>query len=254
MILLWAWLCVVLLMGAVWLFYKITGNPSIVDTAWSIGHWLAGTVLLFANGSNPRSLLLWAALTAWALRLAGYLYWTRIRVGHIDKRYIELSKDWRIAPSLGFFFNFQLQALLIMPLVTSFYLNGQSHNTSLTGVDILGLCIVFVAITLETIADLQLRQFLRAHKGKVCNVGWWQYSRHPNYFFEWLVWVGFALTALTTTHGWLAVVSPLTLYLIMTKVTGPMTERSSLASRGKAYQDYQASTSYFFPSIPKVKK
>lgn len=247
LIILSAWLCLILLMCAVWLYYRITANPSMVDVAWSIGHWIAGTIFLFANGVHIRVLLLWIVLTIWALRLAGYLYWTRIRVGIIDKRYTTLSQQWRIAPAIGFFFNFQLQGLLILLTLTSLYFNGQAINTALGWLDGIGLLLSVIGIVFCSIADLQLRHFVQNHPGDVCDVGLWKYSRHPNYFFEWLVWVGFALTALSAHYGWLGLISPLTLYVIMTRITGPMTENASKASKGKKYEDYQAKTPMFFP-------
>ncbi len=247
MIILWAWLSAASLMCLVWLYYRVTNNPSVVDVAWSLGHWLAGSIFLFASGINQRSLLLWIFLTIWALRLAAYLYWTRIRVGIVDKRYTQLSQQWRMAPSLGFFLNFQMQAVLIILVVCSLYINGQSHDSSIGLLQLFGLLIVGLAIALETIADLQLRRFVQSHKGQVCNVGLWQYCRHPNYYFEWLVWVGFAITALPLSYGFIGMLSPLTLYIIMTQITGPMTEQGSLASKGQAYSDYQASVPMFFP-------
>jgi steroid 5-alpha reductase family enzyme len=250
-IILSAWLTLIIFMCIVWLGYRITDNPGIVDVAWSVGHWLAGTLLLFAHGLNSRSVLLWLILSIWALRLAGYLFWTRIRLGIVDKRYTQLSAQWRLAPAVGFFLNFQLQGFLILLMVTSLYFNGQAMHPSLGWLDGLGLLTIGVGIVFATQADLELRRFVKAHKGQVCNVGLWRYSRHPNYFFEWLVWVGFSLTALSTPYGWLSIVSPIGLYLIMTRLTGPMTENGSVTARGDAYRAYQRTTSMFFPWISK---
>jgi steroid 5-alpha reductase family enzyme len=247
LVILWGWFSLIVLMSGVWAIFRITGNPSIVDVAWSIGHWLVGTLFLFSHGIHPRSFILWLILTLWAGRLAGYLYWTRIRIGLVDKRYTQLSAQWRIAPSIGFFFNFQMQGFLILLLTISLYLNGQVEYQSLGWLDGIGLFTIIFSIIFASKADGQLHRFVKEQPGKVCNVGLWQYSRHPNYFFEWLVWVGFALTALSTTHGWLALISPLILYVIMTRITGPMTESGSVSSKGKAYQDYQAKTAYFLP-------
>lgn len=251
MIILWAWLGVVVLMSMTWLYYRMKGNPGAIDVVWSIGHWLAGSLFLFNNSVNARTMVLWLLLTLWAGRLAGYLYWTRVRVGEVDKRYTEISEQWTMAPSLGFFLNFQLQGVLLMPIVLSLYFAGQSQSSTLNLLDWVGVLLVLCGITFETIADLQLKQFVKQNKGKVCNVGLWRYSRHPNYFFEWLVWVGFFCTAVSTPMGWLGIVSPLTIFVIMNYITGPITERGSLASRGQAYLDYQKTTSMFFPRPPK---
>jgi steroid 5-alpha reductase family enzyme len=244
-------LSLVLLMTAVWIIYRILANPSIVDVAWSIGHWLAGTLYLFAHGLHGRSMIVWLMLTIWALRLAGYLFWTRIRLGLVDKRYTQLSAQWRLAPAIGFFLNFQLQGLLILLTTSSLYFNSQVENQLLGWGDGAGMIAISIGVMFSTLADLQLARFVKTRTGQVCNVGLWRYSRHPNYFFEWLVWVGFALMAISATYGWLAIISPLTLYLIMTRITGPMTENGSVAAKGEAYRSYQKTTSMFFPRPPK---
>lgn len=251
MIILWAWISVAVLMSATWLYYRLKGNPGAIDVAWSIGHWLAGTIFLFSVSVNTRTIVLWLLLTLWAVRLAGYLYWTRVRVGEIDKRYTELSQQWKMAPSLGFFLNFQFQGILIIPIVLSLYFAGQSPSTTLGWLDTVGAALIVIGVTFETVADLQLKQFIKQHQGKVCNVGLWRYSRHPNYFFEWLVWVGFFCTAVTSSFGWLSIVSPLTIFVIVNYITGPITERGSVASRGQDYVKYQEVTSMFMPWPPK---
>jgi len=247
LIMLSAWCCLIVLMVGVWLYYRITHIPNVVDVAWSIGHWLAGTLYLFAEGINTRKLVLWVILTVWALRLAGYLYWTRLRLKIVDQRYIAMQDEKKMSANLSFFLNYQLQACLIMLTVSSLYLSGQAISPSLTIFDWIAIPVILSGIIMTTLADLQLRRFVQEYKGRVCNRGLWQYSRHPNYFFEWLVWVGFALSALATPYGFLSILSPLTLYLIMTKITGPITERGSLESKPAAYQEYQKTTSMFFP-------
>ena len=78
-----------------------------------------------------------ALLILWALRLAGYLWYTRIYPGHVDKRYIELSDSWKISPTLGFFINFQLQGLLIFIISFVFFLTSQSNRSSLNVFDLI---------------------------------------------------------------------------------------------------------------------
>jgi steroid 5-alpha reductase family enzyme len=110
-----------------------------------------------------------------------------------------------------------------------------------------------VAIAGESLADAQLAAFKRrAAKGQVCDAGLWRYSRHPNYFFEWLVWVAYFLFALGSPHGWLAFVGPASILFLLLRVTGiPLTEEQSLRSKGDAYRRYQRTTSAFVPWFPK---
>jgi steroid 5-alpha reductase family enzyme len=111
-----------------------------------------------------------------------------------------------------------------------------------------------VAIIGETVADRQLAAF-RANpdnRGRTCRSGLWAYSRHPNYFFEWLNWCAYALMALPAPYGWAGLASPVIMLFLILKVTGvPPSEEQALASRGDDYRDYQRTTSVFIPWFPK---
>ncbi|KTC87467.1 MULTISPECIES: DUF1295 domain-containing protein [Legionella] len=237
----------VLQMSFVWIVYRLLKNPSVVDASWSIGLMMSGLIYLESMPKTPRTTVASALLILWALRLAGYLWYTRIHQGHLDKRYTELSNNWKINQSLGFFLNFQLQGLLIFIISFVFYLISNSNSATLTLTDRIAIGMVIVGIIGETVADLQLYRFKIGHKGSVCDIGLWNYSRHPNYFFDWLTWLGFTLFAFQSHKGYFGIVSPLVLYLIFTQITGPLTERGSVQSRGQTYIDYQKQTSMFFP-------
>ena len=106
----------------------------------------------------------------------------------------------------------------------------------------------------ESAADVQLNRFRSdpANKGKTCRVGLWKYSRHPNYFCEWLVWLAYFIYALGSPGGWIAVYAPALMYLFLTKVTGiKATEEHAVRSRGEDYREYQRTTNAFFPWWPK---
>lgn len=238
-------------MSFMWGLYRILKNPSVVDVSWSLGLMISGLIYLSVTPFSFRTLIISSLLILWALRLAFYLWYTRIRKGHVDKRYIELSANWKISPSLGFFINFQLQGLLILIISSVFFLISKSGITHITLIDSLAFCIIVVGIIGETLADLQLQRFKTQYKGQVCNVGLWHYSRHPNYFFDLLSWIGFALFAIQSNMGYLGLLSPLMLYVIFTRMTGPMTERSSIQSRGQKYIEYQKQTSMLFPWFKK---
>ena len=232
----------------VWVLYKGLKNPSIVDVSWSIGLIVSGCIYLWCQSpNNVRVYFITILLLIWGLRLAGYLFITRILPGHIDKRYIALSEQWKIAKSLGFFLNFQLQGLLILILSTPFLFAGMYSPTHLVFWDDVAIILILIGIVGETIADSQLHQYQSHPIEPVCNIGLWYYSRHPNYFFEWVVWCGFTCFAFQSIYGCISLISPLVLYLIMTKFTGPMTERGSIQSRGQAYIDYMERTPMFFP-------
>jgi steroid 5-alpha reductase family enzyme len=184
------------------------------------------------------------------LRLGGYLWFTRILPNHVDKRYVDLSEGWQMKKSIGFLWNFLLQGFLAWVLAMPFlFINNAPQLKSLF---IVAIILILVGIVFETIADQQLQNFKRNHKGQVCNVGLWHYSRHPNYFFEWLVWLGFALMAISMQpFGLIGLVSPALLLFIMLVLTAPITEKGSLQSRGDAFKRYQQTTAYFVPWFKK---
>ena len=106
----------------------------------------------------------------------------------------------------------------------------------------------------EAVADAQLAKFKAdpASKGRTCRVGLWRYSRHPNYFFEWLTWVAFAWFATSSPNGWIGWISPALILYFLLRVTGiPATEEQALRSRGENYRRYQETTSAFLPWFPK---
>ena len=111
-----------------------------------------------------------------------------------------------------------------------------------------------IGIVGEAIADAQLARWRRdvGNRGRVCDVGLWSWSRHPNYFFEIVVWVGHALYALAFPWGGLALLAPALLLASIFKVTGiPATEAQALRTKGDAYRTYQARTSAFIPWPPR---
>jgi steroid 5-alpha reductase family enzyme len=82
--------------------------------------------------------------------------------------------------------------------------------------------------------------------------GPWAWSRHPNYFCQWLSWVGFAIIAMDFSgdwpQGWLALLAPAFIYWLLAHVSGvPPLEKHMLASRGVAFRAYQARVNVFFP-------
>jgi steroid 5-alpha reductase family enzyme len=113
-----------------------------------------------------------------------------------------------------------------------------------------GAAIWLVALAGEGLADFQLKRFKAdpANAGKICQSGLWNYSRHPNYFFEWLVWVGFFVFAWDSPGGCLTVLCPGLMLYFLLHVTGiPITEEFSVKSKGDAYRQYQQATSAFVP-------
>ena len=111
-----------------------------------------------------------------------------------------------------------------------------------------------IALCGEALSDFQMQRFKadRANDGKVCEAGLWRYSRHPNYFFESLIWWGFFIAALSSPHGWVTIICPLLMLYLLFQVTGiPLTEEYAIKSKGELYRAYQRTTNAFVPWFPK---
>jgi steroid 5-alpha reductase family enzyme len=145
---------------------------------------------------------------------------------------------------------FELQAFTVVIFSLPFLMAAWNTSRSIDPIEIIGLAIAAGSVAGEALADQQMKSFKSdpENRGKICEVGLWRYSRHPNYFFEFLFWVGMFAASLKTPWGWLTVVCPLLMYYFLTRVTGiPLTEEYALKSKGEAYRRYQKTTSAFIP-------
>ncbi len=155
------------------------------------------------------------------------------------------------------FWFLQTQAAFGVVLAMSIVLAAQNPRPGLRLQDLVGALLLAVAIVGESIADHQLSQFKAdpANRNAVCHVGLWNWSRHPNYFFEWIVWLAYPLIAVDWSGdnplGWLALLAPVCMYWLLVHVSGiPLLEDHMLRSRGEAFRAYQRRTSAFFPIPP----
>lgn len=245
-----------LLFAGVYLVARRLDNYGIVDIAWSYAFGvLAVFYALAADGWPVRRALIAALALVWSLRLGTHLY---VRVmGHHpveDGRYLALRSRWAANFAWEMFKFFQMQAVSVVLLGAAFLVTSLNPAPRLHALEIAGALLWLLALTGEAVADRQLAAFKRdpANRGRVCDRGLWRYSRHPNYFFEWLVWVAFFVFALGSPWGWVAVIGPASILWLLLRVTGiPMNEEQNLRSRGDAYRRYQQTTSAFVPWFPK---
>jgi steroid 5-alpha reductase family enzyme len=231
-------------------------NYGIVDIAWSYAFaGLAGFYAAFGAGWPVRRAIIAAMVVVWSLRLGTHLL-IRVSKHHPqeDTRYQQLRRDWAANFHAKMFQFFQFQGVSVVLLGIPFLLISRHTTPQLLPLEIAGLVLWITALAGEATADAQLAAFKRdpANRGRVCAVGLWRYSRHPNYFFEWLIWVAYFVFALAAPFGWLAVISPLVILYLLLRVTGiPMAEEQSLRSKGDAFRKYQAETSAFVPLPPR---
>lgn len=243
------------LMFALYLVQRRTGDAGIVDAGWAAGLGLAALWYAVASrGDVAHRLALVFLAGGWSFRLASYLIIDRVRAGVEDGRYQALRARWGSEAPRRFFFFFQYQALFIVIFSIPFLMVALRPGNGLTPVGWLGIAVGVGAVAGESIADRQLRRWRRdpANRGRTCRSGMWRYSRHPNYFFEWLHWWAYVLLCAGTPHVVGALVGPVLMLLFLYRVTGiPYTEAQAVLSRGEDYRAYQRTTSAFFPWFPR---
>jgi steroid 5-alpha reductase family enzyme len=246
---------VALFMGGAWALQRRSHNAGIVDVCWAIAvGGLAVAAAALADGWIGRRIAIGGVMAIASARLAAYLLRDRVWARPEDGRYARLRTEWGAAATVRFFWFFQLQGLAAFLFALPAFIASRNPLPSLTLVEYAALVLWVVAFAGELIADAQLEGFKAnpANRGRTCRIGLWRYSRHPNYFFEWLMWVAYALFASTSPYGLLALLCPLTMLYLLFRVTGiPATEAQALRSRGDDYRQYQQTTSAFFPWMPR---
>ena len=252
-VLLNTWGAVALMMTLLWLVQVKTKNAGFVDIGWTTGLLIAAGIYFFRiDGWQPRKLSIVLLVSIWAGRLLFLLLRRLVDDPSEDKRYQRIRADWKTHLNFKFFLMFQFQALVDVVLSWVILLICLNAKPTFAIVEILGIIISIVGLIGESLADEQLRAFKNnsSNKGKTCNTGLWYYSRHPNYFFEWLIWVGYFVFALSSPWGWTTIVAPALMFHFLWNISGiPLAEAQSLKSRGEEYRRYQQTTSPFIPWI-----
>ncbi len=252
-----------LFMTLMWYWGKSRDNYAVIDVGWGLVIAGIATVLsLFGMGNEYAKLAVLIPVWIWAIRLSGFLYFTRIRTNHPeDKRYADFRKDYGDKVHQKFFTNvFMLQGVLALLLSPPFFVASRwlyMPGATLFGYHgsffpYLGWTLFLIGMVGETLADKQLHNFVSnpQNKGMVCNVGLWKYTRHPNYFFEWVIWLGIGLIPISASFG--SLFSPLVMFVLLRFVSGvPFAEKYSLKSKGDKFVEYQRTTNAFFPWFPK---
>jgi steroid 5-alpha reductase family enzyme len=264
----WAGLALSLIMAGAWLAQRRSGNAGWIDVIWSAGTGLVGSLLALAPIASVspavpepswRQILVAAAIAAWSLRLASHIG-GRSHGQQDDPRYAQLQLDWGTAFPWRLFLFLQVQAAAAWLLVVAVSVAAHNPAPGLGAADLLGGVLVIAGLGGEAQADRQLRHFRRTTPAPgICERGLWRWSRHPNYFFEWLGWCAYPCFALSSSGagiwpwGLLAVAAPAFMYWLLVHVSGiPPLEAHMLRSRGAAYARYQQNVSAFFPRPTKA--
>jgi steroid 5-alpha reductase family enzyme len=249
------WAAMSLAMLLAWAYAQRRRDAGVVDAVWALG--VGGLAVFYAavaDGPLVRRVLLAALAGMWSGRLGLYLLRDRVLGAEEDGRYQMLRSRWGPHAGAFFFVFFQIQAIGAV-LFSLPFLPVVAHRSPLPAWhDFVGVAIWLLAVGGEGLADLQLARFRRrpGSRGHTCREGLWRYSRHPNYFFEWVHWFSYILLAWGAPYAWLAWLGPVVMLFFLFKVTGiPYTEKRAVASRGADYRQYQRTTSIFIPWPPK---
>ncbi|MCH9616874.1 MAG: hypothetical protein SP4CHLAM5_01490 [Chlamydiia bacterium] len=238
-------------MSCIYLVYLLCKNPAIVDLAWTLSIGGVSTIYYYLGATSFISAFVYTLMIIWTLRLTILIVYRLVKY-KTDGRYDELDRKWAGALALKYFIFFMAQgaAAMIMTLPLLFISHLQNRHL----LDILAVVCMIVGLIGVISSDVTLQLFIakKENKGEVCEKGLWKYSRHPNYFFEWVYWLGLFFFAVTLPGGWIAIISPITLLIAILFFTGiPAAEERSLISKKEKYVDYQKRVSSFIPLFPK---
>lgn len=240
-------------MTATWWLQVRTRNAGYVDVAWAA---LMGAAALFygavgMGAATPR--LLVAMLGGvWGFRLSFHLL-ARVLHEAEDGRYRHLRAHWQ-GDQRKFFGFFMAQALLTALFSIPFLVVANNPAAGFTLWSAAGIAVWALSLGGESLADLQLANWRKdaCNRGRTCRTGLWAYSRHPNYFFEWLQWFAYVLLAVGSPYWAWTLLGPLLMGASLLWLTGiPFTEAQALRSRGEDYRAYQREVSVFVPWFPK---
>jgi steroid 5-alpha reductase family enzyme len=231
-----------------------TGNSGWIDVVWTFGLGATGALgalLPFGDAPLARRLLVAALALAWALRLGLHIA-GRTRGIAEDPRYAKLRRDWGERADAQMARMLQMQALASIPLALGIVLAAHQPAPTLGWRDLAGTLVFAVGIVGGAVADRQLRAFSRSGQGGICDRGLWAWSRHPNYFFECVLWCAYAVIAAAYPLGWIALLAPAAITFLLVRISGiPPLEEHMLAKHGAAYRAYQEKTSALVPLPPK---
>jgi len=255
--LLWlvGWALSAALLLVLYLRQRRTGDATAVDAGWGASVALLAILDgVFGPGDASHRVLI-AVLAGFENARVAWVVVRRLG-GKEDGRYAELRRRWRERgrEQTTFAIFYQAQALLAAVLTLPFLFTVFNRHGGLEPLEWAGAALWLLAVAFEVTADAQLRRHKAdpSRRGTTMRSGLWRYSRHPNYFFQTLTWVAYALVATAAPWGWLGWIAPALILFLVLFVTGiPPSEEQALRSRGEDYRRYQRETSAFVPWLPR---
>ena len=222
-------------------------DSSIVDLFWGPAFGLVAWLTVFEFGATARGLLIACLVTAWGVRLGAYLAWRNLGHGE-DKRYVAMRAKhgaawwWR-----SLFIVFGLQGVLVWIVSLPVRAGIVAGVSGWSWLDVLASSLVVVGILFESVGDWQLARFKAdpTNKGKIMNRGLWRFTRHPNYFGDFVVWWGLACLG-----TWFSLMGPVVMSVLLIRVSGKALLEAGMRGR-PGFAEYEKATSGFFPWWPR---
>ncbi|MCC9608362.1 DUF1295 domain-containing protein [Blastopirellula sp. JC732] len=243
-------------MALVWAVSLWRKDASVVDVAWGLGFVLVAWTAYFGSSErNSFGLLLPILTTIWGVRLSGYLFWRNHGHGE-DYRYREMRDYWGASfPWVSLLTVFGLQGLVMWTVSLPLQAGIACADRSVLWLTIVGVLLWGAGLFFEAVGDWQLARFraTRTSENAVLDTGLWRYTRHPNYFGDFLVWWGFYLVAVAQSGAWWTAIGPAAMSVFLMRVSGVTLLEKSLSIKKPGYADYVARTNAFFPGLPKGK-
>jgi steroid 5-alpha reductase family enzyme len=249
------------LVSLVFIVAQAKSDNSIMDIVYGPLFFFSSLfTLIYTSSFNTTSLLLLLAIGIWSVRLSWRIY-RKNKGKPEDIRYANWRQDWLKQGRAYFLIRSYLQINILQGIVILFvslpFIISLGQTDNLSWLLAAGLLVFGIGLTIESVADYQLDKFIKrkiagTEQANLMTTGLFHYSRRPNYFGESLIWWGLAISVLSLPLGYLAILSPITITYIVTKVTGPMLEKIFIEKHGEEYLAYMRRTSYFIPLPPKA--
>jgi steroid 5-alpha reductase family enzyme len=242
----------------VWILSVRLRDASIADVCWGLGFvLLAWLYCSLSPALTSRSWLVAALTTLWGTRLAAHIHRRNHGKGE-DRRYQAMRAShgpafwWRSLVAV-FWLQGTLLWLVSLPLLVAV---RATQPVGLTVVDVLGALLFGIGFGFEVVGDYQLERFKAqpGNRGRVLDSGLWRYTRHPNYFGDATVWWGLYAIAASTPGGWLTILSPLLMTVLLMRVSGVTLLEEGLKASKPGYRAYVARTPAFFPWFPRASR
>lgn len=239
--------------ATVWFLFALWKKRNdVADIAWGLGYVVICIHLLISRPASIQAVLVYSLVTIWGVRLAMHIA-LRSRKKQEDFRY----KQWREEWGKSFIWRsylqvYLLQAFFLLLIATPLFVVSNAQQMNLTWISYLGILLWATGFFFQAVGDYQLSQFKKKSRqsGKIIQSGLWKYSRHPNYFGEICMWWGIFFIVAPLNYGWLALISPLCITLLLIFVSGiPMLEKKYEGN--PEFEAYKKRTNALIPWFPK---